>query len=83
MISRIRLAWTSLTALFLLSPTAMLLAQEATEEEDLGPSWVLNYILVGLFVSLGVMAVTFASNRQNEELRRKELRELKEKNEAG
>lgn len=89
MISRIRHAWTylsayALTTAFVLIPTVTLLAQEAGgEEEEAGPSWVLNYILVSLFVVLGVMVVCYGSNRQNEELRLKELREMQEKNKAG
>ncbi|UUO06492.1 hypothetical protein M4951_24490 [Blastopirellula sp. J2-11] len=83
MISRIRLAWTYLTVLFVLSPAVILFAQDGEEEPAPGGGWVLNYILVSLFVTLGVMAVCYASNRHNEELRRKELRELQEKNKAG
>lgn len=69
--------------LFVLGPATALFAQEAGGEAEAGPSWVLNYILVSLFVVLGVFAVCLASNRQNEELRRKELREMQEKSKAG
>lgn len=87
MFSRVRRVWASLTAfclttLFVLGPATTLLAQ-ADGEEEAGISWVGPYILVGLFVTLGVVAVCYQSNRQNEELRRKELREMQEKNKAG
>lgn len=89
MIARIRHAWAylsayALTTAFVLIPAVTLLAQEAGADEEEGPpAPVLNYILVSLFVVLGVMFVCYGSNRQNEELRLKELREMQEKNKAG
>lgn len=81
MSNKLRRFWIVLSLLVLPMLASPAFAQEEKKEEEEGKSWVLNYITVVLLVGAGVAVVGMGTNRENEEMRKKERQEAKEKEE--
>lgn len=60
-----RLYHTILSTIIWLGPVAMTFAQEAAEEEA-GKSYVASYFIVGLGLTLGLVAVCTSAGRRKE-----------------
>lgn len=70
-----------LSLLFVMLITAPAMAEGDSEKEEEGKSWVLAYITVVLMVGNGIFIVGYGTNRETEELRKKERKEAQEKEE--
>ena len=61
-----RLYHTILSTIICLGPAAMTFAQEAAAEEEVGKSYVASYFIVGLGLTLGLVAVCTSAGRRKE-----------------